>query len=73
MNRKKEKLSQTDQRVTELIESPEDLEEAIFEPEEIMQDSTLDNITKAQTFIEMHTHRQARTISVPTSTTIVSE
>ena len=45
LNRKKEKLSQIDQRVAELIESPEDLEEAIFEAEE-MQDSILDKITK---------------------------
>ena len=58
--------------MTELIETPEDLEEAIFKPEE-MQDSILDNITKVQTFIEMHTRRQTRTISVPTSTTIVSD
>ena len=72
LNRKKEKLSQIDQRVAELIESPEDLEEAIFEAEE-MQDSILDKITKVQTLIQLHTHKQTGKTSVPISTTVVSD
>ena len=72
LNRKKEKLSQIDQRVAELIESPEDLEEAIFEAEE-MQDSILDKITKVQTLIQLHTRKQTGKTSVPISTTVVSD
>ena len=72
LNRKKEKLSQVDQRAAELIESPEDLEEAIFDAEE-MQDLILDKIAKVQTFIELHNRRQTKTSSIPTLATNVSD
>ena len=49
----------------ELIELPEDPEEAIFETEE-MQDSILDKISKVQILIELHTRRLTGTTLVPT-------
>ena len=57
LNRKKETLLQVDVRISELIESPEDIESAIFKAEET-KDAILDKITKVQAFIEQHPHRQ---------------
>ena len=63
LNKKKETLSQIDRRVTELIESPEDLEEAIFDAEET-QDTIVDKIAKIRTFIELQTRRQSSSTTV---------
>ena len=57
LNRKKETLSQIDTRISELIESPEDLEGTIFEAKET-KNAILDKITKVQRFIDQHAHRQ---------------
>ena len=70
LNRKKETLWQVDAKISELIESPEDIESAIFKAEET-KDAILDKITKVQTFIEQHAHRQLD--SSPTPTSMVNE
>ena len=66
LNKKKETLSQIDRRVTELIESPEDLKEAIFDAEET-QDTIVDKIAKIRTFIELQTRRQSSSTTVSTN------
>ena len=66
LNRKKETLSQIDTRITELTESPDDLESVVFEAEET-KDAILDKISRVRAFIDRHTHRQLDTTPTPTS------
>lgn len=54
LQRKKELIHQMDQRIAELIQTPEDLEEAVCEAEEL-QDIILEEIGKLQTHIELKT------------------
>ena len=68
MKRKREIISQLDTKITELVTTPEELEDAILEEEEF-KDTLLETIHHVEKFLEKPTTQSVPPLSLNTSTT----